>query len=44
MNFFVIFNLNYFQAIQTAVFYKKKASKVFKRKLFMFLDLEGSFD
>ena len=40
--FYIIFHSNYFQAIQTAVFYKKNASKMFKRNLFMFLDLQVS--
>ena len=42
--FFIIFDSNYFQAIQTAVFYKKNASKMFKCKLFMFLDIQGFCD
>ena len=44
MFFFIIFDFNYFQAIQTAVFYKKNASKMFKRNLFMFLGLPVSYD
>ena len=42
--FFVIFNYNYFEAIQAAVFYKKNASKMFKSNLFMFLDVLVSCD
>ena len=34
----MIFDYNYFQAIQTAFFYKKNAPK--KSDLFMFLDLQ----
>ena len=37
--FFIIFNYNYFKAIQAAVFYKKNASKMFKSSLFMILDI-----
>ena len=37
--FCIIFGSNYFQAIQTAVFYKKTASEMFKFNLFMFLDI-----
>ena len=33
----MIFESNYFQAIQTAIFYKKKTSNMFKRKFAMFL-------
>ena len=37
--FFIIFDFNYFEAIQAAVFYKKNASEMFKSSLFMFLGL-----
>ena len=40
--FFIIFDYNYFEAIQAAVFYKKNASKMFKSSLFMFLGLPVS--
>ena len=42
--FFIIFNSNYFEAIQAAVLYKKNASKMFKSSLFMFLGLSVSCD
>ena len=42
--FFIIFNSNYFQAIQTSIFCKKNASKMFKCNLFMFLDIQLSGD
>ena len=37
----MIFDSNYFQTIQTAVFFKKNTFKMFKCNLFMFLDLHG---
>ena len=40
----MIFNSNYFQAIQAAVFYKKNVFKIFKSNLFMFLGLLVSCD
>ena len=40
--FYIIFQSNYFQATQTAVFYKKNMCKMFKRNSFMFLDLQVS--
>ena len=39
-----VFDFNYLEAIQTAVFYKKTASKMLKRNLFMFLDIQVSSD
>ena len=42
MIFFIILDSNYFQAFQTAIFYKKDASKMFKHNLFMFLDTHVS--
>ena len=42
--FFMIFDSNYYQTIQTAVLYKKSTFKMFKCNLFMFLYLQGSFD
>ena len=44
MLFFIIFDSNYFEAIQAAVFYRKNASKMFKSSLFMFLDILVSCD
>ena len=41
---FIIFNSYYFQAIQTAVFYKKNVFKMFKSSVFMFLGLPVSCD
>ena len=41
---FMIFDSKYFQAIQTAVFYKKITFKMFKCNFFMFLDVQGSCD
>ena len=35
---------NYFQAIQTALFYNKKAFKIFNPYSSKFLDLQGSCD
>ena len=35
---------NYFQAIKTAVFYKKNTSKMFHCNFLMFLDVQGSCD
>ena len=40
----MIFKKNYREAIQTAVFYKKRIFKMFKCNLFMFLDLQESCD
>jgi len=34
--YFIIFDINYFEAIQAAVFYKKNAFEMFKSSLFMF--------
>ena len=44
IQFFIIFDFNYFEAIQAAVFYKKNASEMFKSSLFMFLGLLASCD
>ena len=41
---FLIFDSNYFEAIQAALFYKKNASKIFKSSLFMFLGVTVSYD
>ena len=38
----IIFDLNYFEEIQAAVFYKKNASKMFKCNFIIFLGLYGS--
>ena len=42
--FFSIINSHYFQAVQAAVFYEKKASQIFMSNLFLFLGLLVSFD
>jgi len=42
--FLIIFNKNYFKAIQAAIFYKKNVSKMLKSSLFMFLGLPVSCD
>ena len=41
---FIIFDFNYFEAIQAAIFYKKNASEMFKSSLIMFLGLLVSCD
>ena len=41
---FIILDPNNFQAIQTAMFYKKNASKMLKCNFEMFLDLQRSCD
>ena len=41
---FIIFDSNYFEAIQAAVFHKKNTSKKFKSRYFMFLGLPVSCD
>ena len=38
--YFLIFDSKYFQAIQTAVFDKKNASKMFRFNFFMFLKVK----
>ena len=42
--FFITFDSNFFQAIQTTVFYKKITFKMFKCNFLMFLYLKGSCD